>query len=179
MSSRSIRTMSRIESRESMRLPYQNIRRHARPWAGHPRLHFGPKDVDGRDKPGHDEHSNAPESRELPQPDLLEGLADPGALILVRLEATALHQPVGFLVPLAVGEIVPEDSCGGLRLVDDAERHVHLGQAHPRLLDVARGLILRDDDLETVDRRHIVAFLLIEARGLHFLAGELITRDLH
>ncbi len=35
----------------------RNIRRHARPCAGHPRLSWrrAPKDVDGRDKPGHDE----------------------------------------------------------------------------------------------------------------------------
>ena len=31
------------------------IRRHARLWAGHPRLSCRDQDVDGRDKPGHDE----------------------------------------------------------------------------------------------------------------------------
>jgi hypothetical protein len=35
---------------------YHSKVRHARPCAGHPRLTFGTsKDVDGRDKPGHDE----------------------------------------------------------------------------------------------------------------------------
>jgi hypothetical protein len=29
--------------------------RHARPWAGHPRLSLLQQDVDGRDKPGHDD----------------------------------------------------------------------------------------------------------------------------
>jgi pimeloyl-ACP methyl ester carboxylesterase len=38
--------------------------RHARPWAGHPRLALaGTKDVDGRDKPGHDGGENATSDR--------------------------------------------------------------------------------------------------------------------
>ena len=50
----------------------------------------------------------------------------------------ASHQLVGVLVPAAVGEIVAEHGGGGLRLVDDAERHIGLGQPGQRLLDVAR-----------------------------------------
>src|SRR5215467_658694 len=32
-----------------------SLLRHARAWRGHPRLAYGRKDVDGRDKPGHDD----------------------------------------------------------------------------------------------------------------------------
>src|SRR6266849_7781425 len=53
-----------------------------------------------------------------------ERLADPGALVLLRLAAARFHQAVGVLVPGAVGEIVPEHGGGGLRFLDDAERHV-------------------------------------------------------
>src|SRR5262249_52428162 len=46
-----------------------SLRRHARPCAGHPRLSLLPrllqKDVDGRDKPGHDESTNADQRRRL------------------------------------------------------------------------------------------------------------------
>ena len=37
------------------------------------------------------------------------------------LEAAALQQGVGVLVPLAVGEVVPQDSRRRLRLVGDAK----------------------------------------------------------
>src|SRR5262249_50218511 len=84
--------------------------------------------------------------------DLLEGLADPGALILCRLEPALFHQGVGVLVPRAVGEIVPEHRGRGLRLADDTERHVELSQPHQRLLDVARRLVVGDNHLEAVDR---------------------------
>src|SRR4051812_41445452 len=94
------------------------------------------------------------------QPDFLESLADPGALILVWLQSAAAHQPIGILVPRAVRKIVPEHSRGGLRLVHNAKRHVGFGQAHQRLLDVARGLVLRDYHLEAVDRRDVVTLLL-------------------
>ena len=73
---------------------------------------------------------------------------------------------------------MPEHGGGGLRLVDDAERHVGLGQAHQRLLDMARRLVLGDHHLEAVDRRDVFAPLLIVARGVHFLAGELVARHL-
>jgi hypothetical protein len=36
------------------RISFTLIRRHARACRGHPRLSSGRKDVDGRDKPGHD-----------------------------------------------------------------------------------------------------------------------------
>src|SRR5881227_3422949 len=107
MSSRSIRTMSRMDRRESMCLQYQNILSHARPCAGHPRLPSGPKTWMAGTSPAMTHHCDSA-TVELAQPDLLEGLADPGALILVRLEPAALHQPVSFLVPRAVREVVPK-----------------------------------------------------------------------
>src|SRR5690242_10664740 len=125
MSRRSIRTMSRIESRESMEdsRSFRGAAEAASPESittkcailerrslirescgyGFRARPFGPPRNDGRGA--------------LPQPDLLECLADPGALVLVRLEPAALHQPVGFLVPLAVREIVTEHRRRGLRLV--------------------------------------------------------------
>src|SRR5690349_13025182 len=85
------------------------------------------------------------------QPDLLEGPGDPVAFIRLGLEAAALHQGVGVLVPGAVGEIVPEHGGSGLCFFHDAERHVALGEPQQRLFDMARGLILRDHYLEAVD----------------------------
>ena len=73
------------------------------------------------------------------------------------------------------GEIVPEHGGGRLRLVDDAERHVGLGQAHQRLLDVTGGLVLADDVAEAVDRGGVVAALEVVAADLHLLAGELVA----
>jgi hypothetical protein len=35
------------------------VERHARAWRGHPRLLYTNKDVDGRDKPGHDARRDA------------------------------------------------------------------------------------------------------------------------
>src|SRR5882757_6650544 len=58
------------------------------------------------------------------QPDLLEGLADPGGAVFARFQPAALHQAIGVLIPGAVGEIMPEHGRGRLRLADDAERHV-------------------------------------------------------
>src|SRR5262249_14611274 len=131
MSSRSIRTMSRMERRDS-----------------------------------------------ITEADLLEGLADPGALILGRLEPARPHQGIGVLVPRAVGEIVPEHGCRGLRLADDAERHVELGEPHQRFLDVTRRLIPGDDHLEAVDGGRVVLAVLIPAADVHLLAGELVAGDL-
>ncbi len=108
----------------------------------------------------------------------LERPADPGALVLVGLEAARLHQGIGVLVPAAVREIVAEHGGGGLRLVDDAERHVGLGQAHQRLLDVPRRLIARHHDLEAVDGGRVVLALHIPAPDVHLLAGELVARHL-
>src|SRR3954470_9589532 len=54
----------------------------------------------------------------------LEGFADPGALVFLRLQAARLHQAISVLVPAAIGEIVPEHGGRGLRLEHDAERHV-------------------------------------------------------
>src|SRR5262249_51589870 len=88
----------------------------------------------------------------IPHVERFERLADPGALVLGRLVAAALHQLVGVLVPGTVGEIVPEHGGSGLRLHRDSERHVAFSQSLKRLLDMPRALILGDDHLETIDR---------------------------
>src|ERR1700689_1219 len=99
ISSRSIRTMSRIERRASM-------------------------------------------GKTLPETQFLEGFGDVGAGVLARLYAARLYKIIGVLVPAAVGKIVPEHGRRGLRLVDDPDRHIGLGQPGQRFLDVAGGLIL-------------------------------------
>src|SRR6185312_15882514 len=117
ISSRSIRTMSRIERRASM-----------------------------------------PE-KFLAEACLLEGPADPGPLILARLETAGLYKIIGVLVPAAVRKIVSEHRGGGLRLADNADRHVGFGQTGKRLLDMPRGLIPGDHGLEAIDGRGVVVAL--------------------
>src|SRR5216683_1634976 len=107
-----------------------------------------------------------------------ERLADPGALVLLRLAAARFQQAVGVLVPGAVGEIVPEHGGGGLRFLDDAERHVAFGEPRQRFLDVAGALVLRHDHLEAVDRADEVLLLHIVAPDVHLLGGELVARHL-
>src|SRR6187397_771491 len=91
------------------------------------------------------------------QTHLLEGPGDIGALVLARLDPARLHEIVGVLVPLAVREIVPKHGGGRLRLADDAYRHIGLGEACQRLLDVPRGLVAGHDRLEAVDGGGVVA----------------------
>src|ERR1700738_485237 len=134
ISSRSIRTMSRIERRASMRVQF------------------------------------------LTETQFLEGPGDIGALVLARLETPGLYKIIGVLVPAAVRKIVPEHGGGGLRLADDADRHIGLGQPGERFLDVARGLIPGDHGLETVDGGGVVALFHVIASDIHFLAGELVAR---
>src|SRR5215813_7276801 len=86
----------------------------------------------------------------------LERPADPGALVLARLQSLRLHQRVGVLVPAAVREVVAEHRGRSLRLVDDAKRHIGLGEAQQCLLDVASGLIAGHHPFETVDRGRVV-----------------------
>src|SRR3954468_16658004 len=105
ISSRSIRTMSRIDRRASMRTKF------------------------------------------LAETHLLEGPGNVGTLILARLETTRLYKIIGVLVPAAVRKIVPKDGGGGLRLADDADRQIALGEPEQRLLDMAGGLVAGDHGL--------------------------------
>jgi hypothetical protein len=66
----------------------------------------------------------------------------------------------------------------GLRFAGNSERHVAFGKPHQRFLDVARLLILRHHRLEAVNRADEVVFLHVEAADRHFLAGEIVARDL-
>src|SRR5712671_5333147 len=134
ISSRSIRTMSRIDRRASMR------------------------------------------SKFLPETHFLEGPGNIGPLILARLETAGLYKIIGLLVPAAVRKIMPEHGRRRLRLADDADRHIGLGEPRQRLLDMAGGLIAGDHGLEAVDRGGVVALLHVVAADVHFLAGELVAR---
>src|SRR6202163_3310040 len=134
ISSRSIRTMSRIERRASMRNQF------------------------------------------LTETQFLEGPRNVGTRVLARLETAGLYKIIGVLVPAAVGKIVPEHGGGGLRLADDTDRHIGLGQPGQRFLDMPGGLILGHHGLEAVDRAGIVALIEIVAAHVHFLAGKLIAR---
>src|ERR1700688_575541 len=117
ISSRSIRTMSRIDRRASMRAKF------------------------------------------LTETYLLEGPGNVGTLVLARLETAGLYKIIGVLVPAAVRKIVPEHGGGGLRLADDPDRHIALGQPGQRFLDMPGGLVLGDHGLEAVDRGGVVALV--------------------
>src|SRR6266516_1052949 len=134
ISSRSIRTMSRIERRASMRDQF------------------------------------------LAETQFLEGPGDIGTLILARFETAGLYKIIGVLVPAAVGKIVPEHGGSGLRLADNADRHIGLGEPRQRFLDMPRGLILGYHALETVDRGGVVALFHVIAADRHLLASKLIAR---
>src|SRR5712671_6857482 len=97
-------------------------------------------------------------------------------LILARFETAGLYKIIGVLVPAAVGKIVPEHGGSGLRLADDADRHIGLGEPRQRFLDMPRGLILGHHGLETVDRGGVVALFHVVAADRHFLASKLIAR---
>src|SRR5215472_4581348 len=112
----------------------------------------------------------------LAETHLLEGPADPGPLILARFETAGFYKLIGVLVPGTVRKIMPEHGGGGLRLADDADRQIGLGQALQRFLDMARGLVLRDHGLETIDRRRVVVLIHVIAADRHFLARELVAR---
>src|SRR3954449_853448 len=141
ISSRSIRTMSRIDRRASMRSKFLAA------------THIGQRT----------------------ETHLLEGPGNIGPLVLARLETTRLYKIIGVLVPAAVRKIVPEHGSRGLRLADDADRHIGLGEAGERLLDVPCGLVSRDHGLEPVDRSGEVALFHIVAANVHVLAGELVA----
>src|SRR5258705_5252803 len=110
ISSRSIRTMSRIDRRASMRSKFLTA------------TYIGQ---------GTETH-------------LLEGPGNIGTLVLARLETAGLYKIIGVLVPLAVRKVVAKHGRRRLCLADDADRHIGLGEAVERFLDVARGLIARD-----------------------------------
>src|SRR5580704_1852851 len=190
MSSRSIRTMSRIDKRASMP---NNV-----PVCGRAKSAFARpalfKQTGGLNQLYQNSGSRAPfrcqnwrgnkgpparEARPGSEAQLLEGPGNIGSLVLLRLVAAGLHQIIGVLVPFAVGKIVPEHGRRGLRLADLPDRHVGLRQARQRLLDMARGLVLRDHGLEAVDARDVVAFLQIVAADIHLLARELVARTFH
>src|SRR5580698_11110512 len=134
ISSRSIRTMSRIERRASMKGLF------------------------------------------LPETYLLEGPGNVGPLILARLETTGLYKIIGVLVPAAIRKIVPKHGRGGLRLADDPDRHIGLGEPGQRFLDMTGGLILRDHRLEAVDGSRVVLLLHVVTADIHLAAGELVAR---
>src|SRR6202140_5023028 len=136
ISSRSIRTMSRIERRASM------------------------------------------EGKTLTETQFLEGFGDVGARVLARLDSARLYKIIGVFVPGAIRKIVPEHGGGGLRLADDADRHIGLGQPGQRFLDMAGGLILGHHGLEAVDRSGVVAFFHVITADIHFAARELVARAL-
>src|SRR6187551_1526921 len=133
ISSRSIRTMSRIDRRASMR------------------------------------------DRFLAETQFLEGPGNIGTLILARLETAGLYKIVGVLVPAAVRKIVSEHGRRGLRLADDADRQIGLGEAVQRLLDMTRGLVAGHHGLVAVDAGSEILLLHIVAPDGHLLAGQLVA----
>src|SRR6478735_12001067 len=159
-SSRSIRTISRMESCASIGAQLGLRSRQGRPGS----VMQAPSETA-------EPENAADRAREA-----LEGAADIGATILARLQTAALQQLVGVLVPRAIREVVAEHGRGSLGFVGDAHRHIGLGQAHQRLLDMPRRLVLDDDLAEAVHRAGVVALLQIVAADVHLLAGELVAR---
>src|SRR3977135_3939399 len=134
ISSRSIRTMSRIERRASMRDQF------------------------------------------LAETQFLEGPGDIGTLILARFETAGLYKIIRVLVPAAVGKIVPEHGGSGLRLADDADRHIGLGKPRQRLLDMPGGRVPGHYGLGAGEGGGVVPLIHIVAADIHLLAGELVAR---
>src|SRR6267142_1151900 len=117
-----------------------------------------------------------PNFLKAPETHLLEGPGNIGTLVLARLDTTRLYKIIGVLVPLAVRKVVPKYGRRGLRLTDDANPHIGLGQPRQRFLDMPRGLVAGDHGLEAVDGGGVVVLFHIVAADVHFLAGELIAR---
>src|SRR5438477_2834125 len=109
ISSRSIRTMSRIDRRASMRSLF------------------------------------------LAEAHFLEGPRNIGALVLVRLHPAGLYKIIGLFVPATVRKIVAKHGGRGLRLADNTDGEIRLGEAEQRFLDMTRGLVARHHGLEAVD----------------------------
>src|SRR5215470_6727453 len=109
---------------------------------------------------------------------LRECLADPGAFALVRLNALRLHQCISVLVPATFGEVVAEHGGRSLRLVDDTERHIDLGEPQEGFLDVTRPLVARHHHLESIDGAYVILRVLQLTPDVHFLAGQLVARNL-
>ena len=61
-----------------------------------------------------------------------------------------------------------------MRLADDADRHIGLGEPRQRFLDMPRGLILGHHGLETVDRGGVVAVFHVVAADRHFILRLLV-----
>src|SRR4029078_997263 len=117
-------------------------------------------------------------SKFIAEPHLLEGPGNIGTLVLARLETTRLYKIIGVLVPAAVRKVVYKYGRRPLRLADDADRHIALGESRQRFLDMPRGLVAGNDRLEAVDGGREVPFLHVIAADIHFLAGELVARAL-
>src|SRR5207248_5107991 len=181
ISSRSIRTMSRIDRRASMR---------DQPWCGDSitNLQFAPN---GRCRlanfgfgilerfgmkwrPVRAEKTG--QNKRLAETQLLERLGDIRTGILARLDPAGFYEIIGVLVPPAIGKIMPEHRCSRLRLADDTDRHIGFGQPRQRFFDMPRGLILRHHGLEAVDGGGVVMLLHVIAADRHLAAGELVTR---
>src|SRR5438067_13821824 len=88
------------------------------------------------------------------------------ALALCRLRAAG-DEGVRRVVPLALRIVVPENGGGALRLVVEAERVIALDHAMKRFRNMALGLDIVHDGLETVDRSKILALAFIPPAELH------------
>src|SRR5262249_8215941 len=107
-----------------------------------------------------------------------ERLSDPRAFVLAPLNAPRLHQGIGVLVPAALGEVMAEHRGRSLRLLHDTERHIDLCEPQEGFLDVARPLVARHHHLEAIDGAYVVVRVLQLTPNIHFLARQLIARDL-
>jgi hypothetical protein len=79
-------------------------------------------------------------------PRLFEGLANPGLLILSRLEPGGLQSIVSCGGPMSVREFAAQHRDRGLCSRSDAERQVCFGEASQGFLNMPRRWKLRHDD---------------------------------
>src|SRR3546814_7184184 len=95
--------------------------------------------------------------------DGVPGLADPGILVLLGLEALACEERITVLIPVATRIVIAENGGGRLRLGLDAQRQIGLDQTLKRFGRMRRSQVVLDDDTEARDGRDKVAIMQIIA----------------
>src|SRR5579864_4672061 len=101
----------------------------------------------------------------------------PRALVNLRLQMMPLQELVGVLVPGAAGIIVAQHGGRGFRFAVDTQRIVGLGQTLQGFGDLRGLLILLDDRAKAVDGADIIALVEVVAADRHFLARQMIERQ--
>src|SRR4029078_4647486 len=107
------------------------------------------------------------------------GLGDPRPLVLLRLCAVLLQKTVGVVVPFAVREVVAKHGGRSFGLVDDAQRHIGLGQTHQGFFHLLGGLVVAHHDAEAIDGGEIIVMPQVVTAHRHLARGKQIAQDAH